>query len=141
VASPSSPPPLAWRHRRHDAWDAQQRWPRVLGQTSSIAFQKPSAPSAMASSGAMVSPRRFRSSSRSRHDCALSRTPSIRPTSGSEIVPGWESSKTLVSVTAYHSFGGDVEARTPPRYAALPLHDVTNFRELLLLSFTTESMN
>jgi hypothetical protein len=35
---------------------------------------------------------------------------------------------TLVSVTAYHSFGGEVEASTPPRYAALPLHAVTNFR-------------
>jgi hypothetical protein len=36
--------------------------------------------------------------------------------------------ETLVSVTAYHSFGGEVEARTPSRYAALPLHAVTNFR-------------
>jgi len=26
--------------------------------------------------------------------------------------------KTLLSVTAYRSFGGEVEARTPPRYAA-----------------------
>jgi hypothetical protein len=43
-------------------------------------------------------------------------------------VPGWVSLMTLVSVTAYHSFGGEVEARTPPRYAALPLHAVTNFR-------------
>src|SRR3954452_2922265 len=34
-------------------------------------------------------------------------------------MPGWESWKTLLSVTAYHSFGGEVEARTPPRYAAL----------------------
>jgi hypothetical protein len=42
--------------------------------------------------------------------------------------PGWASWKTLVSVTAYHSFGGEVEARTPPRYTALPLHAVTNFR-------------
>src|SRR5438067_8514061 len=38
--------------------------------------------------------------------------------SGSENVPGWESLKTLLSVTAYRSFGGEVEARTPPRYAA-----------------------
>src|SRR5260370_22976253 len=38
--------------------------------------------------------------------------------SGSENVPGWESLKTLFSVTAYRSFGGEVEARTPPRYAA-----------------------
>jgi hypothetical protein len=35
--------------------------------------------------------------------------------------------KTLVSVTAYHSFAGEVEARTPPRYAASSLHSVTNF--------------
>src|SRR3954465_15263605 len=33
--------------------------------------------------------------------------------SGSVKVPGWESWKTLVSVTAYHSFGGEVELRTP----------------------------
>src|SRR5260370_30614350 len=30
------------------------------------------------------------------------------------------SSKTLSSDTAYRSFGGEVEARTPPRYAAFP---------------------
>jgi hypothetical protein len=29
-------------------------------------------------------------------------------------VPGWQSWKTLASVTAYDSFGGEVEARTPP---------------------------
>src|SRR5580658_10088951 len=34
--------------------------------------------------------------------------------SGSENVPGWVSSKTLVSVTAYHSFGGEVEALNTP---------------------------
>src|SRR5260221_12149870 len=34
--------------------------------------------------------------------------------SGSAKVTGWESWKTLVSVTAYHSFGGEVEARTTP---------------------------
>src|SRR5436190_15631781 len=51
--------------------------------------------------------------------------------SGSESVPGWESWKTLLSVTAYHSFSGEVEARTPPRYAALPFHAVTNFCEYL----------
>src|SRR4029077_8674613 len=34
--------------------------------------------------------------------------------SGSENVPGWVSSKTLVSVTAYHSFGGKVEALNTP---------------------------
>src|SRR5262245_35779509 len=35
-------------------------------------------------------------------------------------VPVWASWKTLVSIAAYHSFGGEVEARTPPRYAAYP---------------------
>src|SRR5436190_5234878 len=59
----------------------QQRWPRVCGHTSSTACQKPSAPSATASSGPIASPRRFRSSSISLQDCALSRTPSIKPTS------------------------------------------------------------
>ena len=59
----------------------QQRWPRVCGQTSSTACQKPSAPSATANSGPIASPRRFRSSSNSLQDCALSRTPSIKPTS------------------------------------------------------------
>src|ERR1700757_1566075 len=54
----------------------QQRWPRVRGHTSSTACQKPSAPSATASSGPITSPRRFRSRSNSRQDCALSRTPS-----------------------------------------------------------------
>src|SRR5882762_5971396 len=34
--------------------------------------------------------------------------------SGSGNVPGWESWKTLVSVTAYHSFGGEVEASNTP---------------------------
>jgi hypothetical protein len=34
--------------------------------------------------------------------------------SGSENVPGWVSSKTLVSVAAYHSFGGEVEALNTP---------------------------
>jgi hypothetical protein len=48
--------------------------------------------------------------------------------SGSENVPRWVSSKTLVPVTAYHSFGGEVEALNTPRYAALPFHAVTNFR-------------
>src|SRR5437899_12671333 len=53
----------------------QQRWPRVFGHTSSTACQKPSAPSATASSGPIESPRRFRSRSSSLQDCALSRTP------------------------------------------------------------------
>src|SRR2546423_9493607 len=38
----------------------QQRCSRVLGQTSPAAFQKPSAPSAMTSSGRVSSPCRFR---------------------------------------------------------------------------------
>src|SRR6185503_13335272 len=49
----------------------QQRCSRVFGQTSPAAFQNPSAPSAMASRGGTSSPRRFRSSSRSRHLRAL----------------------------------------------------------------------
>ena len=40
--------------------------------------------------------------------------------SGSVKVPGWESWKTLASVTAYHSFGGEVGASNTSRYAALP---------------------
>jgi hypothetical protein len=43
--------------------------------------------------------------------------------SGSVKVPGWESWKTLVSVTTYHSFGGEVELRTPhhtPPYLLMP---------------------
>src|SRR3989440_4896757 len=46
-----------------------------------MACQKPSAPSAIASSGPITSPRRFRSSSSPFQDCAFSRTPSVRPTS------------------------------------------------------------
>src|SRR5437879_11086177 len=34
--------------------------------------------------------------------------------SGSAKVPGWKSWKTLVSVTAYHSFGGEEEASNTP---------------------------
>src|SRR6476620_199919 len=59
----------------------QQRWPRVLGHTSSTACQKPRAPSATASSGPIASPRRLRSRRSSFHDCALSRTPAMSPTS------------------------------------------------------------
>src|SRR3984893_12751499 len=49
----------------------QQRCSRVFGQTSPAAFQNPSAPSAMTCRGGASSPRRFRSSSRSRQSCAL----------------------------------------------------------------------
>src|SRR4051812_16949257 len=56
----------------------QQRCSRVFGQTSPAAFQNPSAPSAMTSRGGTSSPRRFRSSSRSRQSCALSRAPSVK---------------------------------------------------------------
>src|SRR4051812_32354081 len=45
--------------------------------------------------------------------------------------PGWISLTTLSWVTACHSFGGEVEARTPPRYAASTPHAVTNFRAYL----------
>src|SRR5436190_7289344 len=48
--------------------------------------------------------------------CASSaRAPSRKTSvSGSGKVSGWESRKTLVSVTAYHSFGGEVEASNTP---------------------------
>src|SRR3979409_1767287 len=54
---------------------------RVFGQTSPAAFQNPRAPSAMMSRGGTSSPRRLRSSSRSRQSCAFSRAPSVKPTS------------------------------------------------------------
>jgi hypothetical protein len=41
--------------------------------------------------------------------------------SGSENVSGWVSSKTLVSVTAYYSFGGEVEALNTPTICRLTL--------------------
>jgi hypothetical protein len=41
--------------------------------------------------------------------------------SGSAKVPGWESWKTLVSVTAYHSFGGEVEPSSTPTIRRLTL--------------------
>src|ERR1700722_17678024 len=52
--------------------------------------------------------------------CANNARAPLRSTSvsGPAKAPGWESWKTLVLVTAYHSFGGEVEARTPPQYAA-----------------------
>ena len=59
----------------------QQRCSRVLGHTSPSAFQNPRAPSAAASSGATDKPRRFRSSSKVRQSWALSRVPSVKPTS------------------------------------------------------------
>jgi hypothetical protein len=48
--------------------------------------------------------------------CARSARAPLRKTSvsGSAKVPGWESWKTLVSVTAYYSFSGEVEASSTP---------------------------
>src|SRR5262249_42297454 len=48
--------------------------------------------------------------------CARSARAPLRKTSvsGSVKVPGCESWKTLVSVTAYHSFAGEVEASNTP---------------------------
>src|SRR4051812_43334633 len=61
------------------------------------------------------------------------RAPSRRTSvSGSENSAGWISLTTLSWVTACHSFGGEVEARTPPRYAASTPHAVTNFRAYLV---------
>src|ERR1700704_5377288 len=54
-----------------------------LGHPPPTACQKPRAPSATASSGPIASPRRLRSRRSSFHDCALSRTPSMSPTSSS----------------------------------------------------------
>src|SRR3954464_3883417 len=63
------------------------------------------------------------------------RAPSRRTSvSRSENSAGWISLTTLSWVTACHSFGGEVEARTPPRYAASTPHAVTNFRAYLQMS-------
>src|SRR3954470_6179719 len=60
------------------------------------------------------------------------RAPSRRTSvSGSENSAGWISWTTLSWIMACHSFGGEVEARTPPRYAASTPHAVTNFRAYL----------
>src|SRR3954453_21267119 len=56
--------------------------------------------------------------------------------SGAENSAGWISLTTLSWVTACHSFGGEVEARTPPRYAASTPHAVTNFRAYLVVDAT-----
>jgi hypothetical protein len=47
--------------------------------------------------------------------------------SGSAKVRGWDSPKTLVSVGAYHSFGGEVEASNTFTIRRLTPHAVTNF--------------
>ena len=52
-----------------------------VGHSSPSAFQKPSAPSATASSGATAKPRFCKSSSSSRQSWALSRAPSVKPSS------------------------------------------------------------
>src|SRR6266446_827205 len=48
--------------------------------------------------------------------CASSARAPLRriSVSGSAKVPGWQSWKTLALVTAYHSFGGEVEASSTP---------------------------
>jgi hypothetical protein len=48
--------------------------------------------------------------------CASSARAPLRKTSVSQSakVPGWESWKTLPSVTSYHFFGGEVEAPNTP---------------------------
>jgi hypothetical protein len=58
----------------------QHRCSRISGNTSYTAFQKPSAPSPMASTGAVI-PRRRQSRSRSTHDSVDSRYPSVSATS------------------------------------------------------------
>jgi hypothetical protein len=47
---------------------------------------------------------------------------------GPQKVLGWESWKTLMSVWAYHSFSGDVEASNTPTIGCLIPHAVTDFR-------------
>src|SRR3954454_20734911 len=65
------------------------------------------------------------------------RAPSRRTSvSGSENSAGWISLTTLSWIMACHSFGGEVEARTPPRYAASTPHAVTNFRAYLTVAAT-----
>src|SRR4051812_23078176 len=64
------------------------------------------------------------------------RAPSRRTSvSGSENSAGWISLTTLSWIMACHSFGGEVEARTPPRYAASTPHAITNFRAYLVTAF------
>jgi hypothetical protein len=54
---------------------------------------------------------------------------------------GWVSLKTLWSDKAYHSFGGEVEARTPPRYAASSRQAVSNFWRYLVAQRREASEN
>jgi hypothetical protein len=70
--------------------------------------------------------------------CASNARTTVRRTSVSESVnvPGWTREKRLVAVTAYHSFGGEVEALNTPRYATSSVHAVTKFRKWLPRSRT-----
>jgi hypothetical protein len=82
----------------------QQRWCRVAGNTSSSAFQKPSAPSPTASSGAIARPRALGPTSSSRQLWALSRAPTWKPTSS--FLP----SGVAPMITSTHSAWGSVRA-------------------------------
>ena len=82
----------------------QHRWWRVPGKTSSSAFQKPSAPSPTAISGATASPRALRSTSSSRQLCALSRMPTWKPSSS--FLP----SGVAPIITRMHSASGSIRA-------------------------------
>ena len=81
-----------------------QRWCRVVGDTSSSAFQKPSAPSPVANSGVMARPRALMSTSNSRQLCALSRRPTWKPTSS--FLP----SGVAPMITSMHSACGSIRA-------------------------------
>src|SRR6266403_1353746 len=73
-------------------------------KTSSMAFQKPSAPSPTARSGAISSPRCLMSKRSSRQLCALSRTPVWKPTNS--FLP----SGVAPISTSIHSAAGSIRA-------------------------------
>src|SRR5712691_5036484 len=76
--------------------------------------------------------------------CASSARAPLRNTSvsGSAKVPGWQSGKTLVSVTAYHSFGGEVEASNTPTIRRLTpscRHQLSPIAPARMLGVTLQS--
>src|SRR6516162_7634903 len=102
----------------------QHRWCLVLGKTSSIAFQKPSAPSPTARSGAISSPRCLMSMRSSRQLCALSRTPVWKPTSS--FLP----SGVAPISTSMHSAASSIRLQVDP---VRPHIHVSPRREVALL--------
>jgi hypothetical protein len=51
--------------------------------------------------------------------------------SGSEKISGWESRKTVASVTTFRSISGQAEASNTPTVRCLPFHALTNFQAWL----------